>query len=58
MSFEKWLEEVDKEIAEMQERSKKIVEKKRAEVKAREDDARSWSKAIMEMVIDTDNLSE
>lgn len=39
MSFDKWLEEVDKEIAEMQERSKKIVEKKKAEVKAREE---SW----------------
>ena len=39
MSFDKWLEEVDKEIAEMQESSKKIVEQKKAEVKAREE---SW----------------
>lgn len=38
MSFEKWLEEVDKEIAEMQEKSNKIVEQKKAEVKAREDE--------------------
>lgn len=39
MSFEKWIEEVDKEIAEMQENSKKIVEQKKAEVKDREE---SW----------------
>lgn len=37
MSFEDWLKETDKEIAELQERNRKIIEAKKSEARAREE---------------------
>ena len=44
MSFEDWLRETDKEIAELQKRNRKIVEAKKAEVIAREEEYNEMEK--------------
>lgn len=55
MSFEDWLEETDEEIAELQERNRKIIEAKKAEVAKR---VAEYKKSEQEITYDNTGKSK